>query len=217
MATQEVRSQVSEVSIANQALSWLAMQPITSLDDNDKTSQWMRINYPFLRDAVLEERNWTFATDRAQSTVADKDAWGTMFIHPIPISWQSVYRCYRRIGDGSANISGSGDRNNNITSDGWRVEGGNVLSYDDTVYMWGMKRLTDTGSFSSLFVQALAARIAADACVPFTENRELQRDLWDLYNGKLREAAARDGQQGGNDVIQSNTLIDARAGSGYGV
>jgi hypothetical protein len=215
MATQDVRSMVSEVSICNQALSWLAMDPITSLDDNDRTSQWMRINYPFLRDAVLEERNWTFATDRATSTVADLDAWGTMYVHPIPISWQSVYRCYSRIGQGGS--FGPTSPNANITSEGWRREGGDILSYDSTVYMWGMKRLTDTGAFSSLFVQALAARIAADACVPFTENRELQRDLWNLYGVKLAEAATRDGQQGSNEVIVSDSLTRVRLYGGSGV
>ena len=203
---------VSSTSICNQALSWLAVDPIISLEDDSNTAQWCRLNYPFLRDAVLEERMWTFATDRAVSTVADKDAWGDMYVHPLPISWQSVYRCYRTV-----NKAGSLGHAANITSEGWVVEGGNVLSYDSTIYLWGVMRITDTGAFSSLFVQALAARIAADACMPFTENQKLQRDMWELFNGKLREAAARDGQQGSNDVIQSNTLIDARAGSGYGV
>jgi hypothetical protein len=212
MATQEVRSMVSSTSICNQAMSWLAVDPIISLEDDSNTAQWCRLNYPFLRDAVLEERMWTFATDRAVSTVADKDAWGDMYVHPLPISWQAVYRCYRTV-----NKAGSLGHAANITSEGWVVEGGNVLSYDSTIYLWGTIRITDTGAFSSLFVQALAARIAADACMPFTENQKLQRDMWDLFNGKLREAAARDGQQGSNDVIQSNTLIDARAGSGYGV
>jgi hypothetical protein len=212
MATQEVRSMVSSTSICNQAMSWLAVDPIISLEDDSNTAQWCRLNYPFLRDAVLEERMWTFATDRAVSTVADKDAWGDMYVHPLPISWQAVYHCYRTV-----NKAGSLGHAANITSEGWVVEGGNVLSYDSTIYLWGTIRITDTGAFSSLFVQALAARIAADACMPFTENQKLQRDMWDLFNGKLREAAARDGQQGSNDVIQSNTLIDARAGSGYGV
>jgi hypothetical protein len=216
MATQDVRSMVSEVSIANQALSWLAIDPITSLDDNDRTSQWMRINYPFIRDAVLEERNWTFATARAVSTVADKDDWGDMFVHPIPISWQSVYRCYRNISRGPL-TGGLSSQSANQTSDGWRVEGGNVLAYDETVYLWGLLRLTDTGAFSSLFVQALAARLAAEACIPFTENRSLQSDLWNLYSLKLAEAATRDGQQGGNELIISDSLTKVRLYGGSGV
>ena len=73
MATQENRSMVSETSIANQALLWLGGTVITSLDEDSREAIWMKNNYPFIRDAVLEERMWTFATDRAISTVADLD------------------------------------------------------------------------------------------------------------------------------------------------
>jgi hypothetical protein len=204
MATQEVRSMVSETSICNQALSWLSVDPIISLEDDSNTAQWCRLNYPFLRDAVLEERMWTFSTDRAMSTVADMDAWGESYIHPLPISWSGVFRVFKNI-----NIT-----NHEMSASDWRLEGGNVLTRYPTIYMWGQKRVTDTGAFSSLFVQALAARIAADACVPFTENRELQVDLWGLYQDKLREAAARDGQQGGNDLITQRVLTGVRFTSG---
>jgi hypothetical protein len=204
MATQEVRSMVSETSICNQAMSWLSVDPIISLEDDSNTAQWCRLNYPFLRDAVLEERMWTFSTDRAMSTVADMDAWGESYIHPLPISWSGVFRVFKNI-----NIT-----NHEMSASDWRLEGGNVLTRYPTIYMWGQKRVTDTGAFSSLFVQALAARIAADACVPFTENRELQVDLWGLYQDKLREAAARDGQQGGNDLITQRRLTDIRWTSG---
>ena len=35
--------------------------------------------------------------------------------------------------------------------------------------------------------------------------------MWNLYDDKLSEAATRDGQQGSNEIIQSNRLIDVRA------
>jgi hypothetical protein len=80
--------------------------------------------------------------------------------------------------------------------------------------LWGLKQVTDTAKFSPLFVQALAARIAADAAIPMTENRQLQVDMWGLYGDKLREAAARDGQQGTNDVITQQRLTSVRYFSG---
>lgn len=199
MATQENRSMVSESSICNQALSWLASVQITSLDQDSKEARWMKANYPFIRDAVLEERMWTFATDRKESTVADMDAWGEMYVHPIPTEWISVFRVYRRVSSGSKR-----------RDEFWRLEGGNVLSKNTTVYMWGGKRITDTGAYSPLFVQALAARLAADAAIPLTENRALQADMWNLFDTKMKAAAARDGQQGANDHTTSDRLIEAR-------
>jgi hypothetical protein len=197
---------VSEVSICNQAMSWLGQPEMTTLDDKTTHAQWCRNNYPFLRDAVLEERMWTFATVRATSTVADRDEWDTMFKHPIPVGWISVFKVYRDVSQAGEPIP---DRE-------WRMEEGNVLSRCPTVYLWGIERVTDTGKFSPLFVQALAARLAADAAIPVTNNREMQSDMWSLYVSKLAEAAARDGQQGSIEKTRSDTLIRARGGFGYG-
>jgi hypothetical protein len=155
----------------------------------------MRNNYPFIRDAVLEERMWTFATARASSISQTKDEWDSMYVHPSPPDWISVFRVYR---------------NHNHRDYSWRMEGGNILSKYTSVLLWGLERVTDTGKFSPLFVQALAARIAADAAIPLTENRSLQSDMWNLYDAKLSAAAAKDGMQGSNDRTTSDRLINVR-------
>ncbi len=183
---------VSEVSIANQALSFLGIDPINSFNDASQSAEWMRNNYPFLRDAVLEERMWTFATARGVSSSRDRDAWDECYVHAKPLGWLSVYR-----------IKECKD---------WRVEDNNILCDEPTIKLWGLKRVTDTGKFSSLFVQALAARLAADACIPLTENAQLQTVMWQLYQAKLADAATRDGQQGSNDYTVSDTLVASRWG-----
>jgi hypothetical protein len=208
MATQQTKPMTSEVSIANQALSWLGQEPITSLDEDSRKANWFNTNYPFIRDALTEERMWTFATARFTDTTADMDNFESQFSHLMPTGWLSVYRVYR-------NVS-SKYPEQWIQSDGWRREGDQILTDEATVYMWGMVRLSDTARMSSLFVQALAARLAADSCIYFTENRQLQADLWALYADKLSQASVRDGQQGANEQIQSNTLVNARWSSGGG-
>jgi hypothetical protein len=198
-------SMVSEVSICNQALLWLGQNIITSFDDESTTAQWCRNNYPFLRDAVLEARTWTFAISRFASTTANTPAWGPGFSHTLPGNWLMVTRVFR---DATHT-----DPNKWRVSEGWRLEAGKVIADQGTVYMQGLTRISDTSSFSSLFVQALAARIAADAAIPLTENRQLQVDMWGLYNDKLTEAAARDGQQGTSDVVTQRGLTSARYSS----
>jgi len=192
------KAMISEVSICNQALTWLGQDPITSFDDNLDTAQWCRNNYRFLRDAVLESRMWTFATARYVSTSADKPVWGGGFVHTLPPSWISVFRCYQ-----------PGSMGTPLPLN-WRLEGGQVIAEYETIWMWGVVGVEDTQKFTPLFAQALAARIAADGAIPFTENRNLQSDMWKLYDAKLAEAAARDGQQGTNDKLRSDTLINAR-------
>jgi len=202
MATQQTRSMVSEVSICNQALSWLAQKPIISLDQASTQAEWMRNNYPFIRDALLESRKWTFAKVRATSTTADLDDWGIEFKHPAPMGWLKI-----------CSVFDSPYQDQNQVP--WRLEGNYIITGVGTIYLTGILRGTDTGSFSPCFVQALAARLAADACIPMTENRQLQSDLWTLSVEKLREAAAVDGMQGTNDKIRSSSLTDVRSGGRY--
>lgn len=204
MATQENIPMISETSICNQALSWLGEDPINSLDDQSTTAEWMRNNYPFLRDAVLEERMWRFALVRDMSETVEKDGWGQMYKHSIPHNWIQVFRVYKDVSGRSPNYWPK--------SDGWQKEGEFVLAKDPIVYMWGIQRITDTNKFSMLFTQALAARIAADAAIPLTENRALQGDMWRLYADKLSEATARDGMQGTVEKTKSDSLVVARGG-----
>ena len=192
---------VSETSICNQALTWLGQGPVLTLDEPAKTAQWMKANYRFIRDAVVEERMWTFSLARGVSTTQNKDGWGQNFAHLTTTDWLSIYRVYKDPQD-AAQIE-------------WKMEDGHLICDYETVYIWGQKRVTDTGKFSSLFVQALAGRLAADACVPLTENRLLQKDLWALYGQKIAIASTRDGQQGSNETIQSSSMVDARAYGRY--
>lgn len=203
MATQFNKSMVSEVSIANQALGFLGANPITSFSDNSTSAELMRDNYPFIRDAVLTEVAWTFATDRTISTTADRDEWDQHYKHALPLDWMQVLRTYRNV---------SSDRK--LISNGWVREGNFILTKDATVYMWGIKRVTDTALFSPAFVQCLATRLAMDLCMTITENVSRHGTLMQEYGAKVREAAISDGVQGFNEVIESNSLIDVRAGGG---
>lgn len=202
MATQVTNSMVSEVSICNQALAWLGQKSITSLDQLSVNAEWMANNYPFIRDALVESRAWTFATVRSYSTTANRDPWDTKYSHVAPVGWLRILGVW----------TGPQYYNSSTPSEEWSLESGYLLTDSATVYMMGIARVTDTGKFSSLFVQALAARIAADACIPFTTNRQLQADLWTLSIEKLAEAAAVDGMQGRAQKTTSHTLVNARYG-----
>ena len=198
MATQSVRSMISETSICNQALSWLGAREITSLEDPSTEAEYCRNNYPFLRDAVLEAAWWSFARDRATSTVADLTSWGSLYKHAIPLDWIQVLRVYTDEG---------------YTQSAWTREGRYILAPETTVYMLGKKRITDTGQMSTLFVQAVAARLAADLAIPLTENRQLQSDMWTLYNDKIAEAKAQDGQQARAEKMKPTQLTRGRGHS----
>ncbi len=184
----------SEVSICNQALSWLGGAHITSLDDESTEAVLCKATYASVRDAVLEARDWTFAVGRydlPKAATGPTNGYANAF--PIP---SDVLRILEVL--------------DNLD---WQIEGQDVVTNEDAVSIKAVVRVTDPNRFSALFVQALAARLAADLAIALTQSRELQQQHYQLYLAKLDEAAANDGMQGKSRKITSSWLQRSRLGS----
>jgi len=72
-------------------------------------------------------------------------------------------------------------------------------------------RVSDVAQFDTLFVEALAARIAADIAVQLSESVGRAQGLWAVYQSKLAEARRRDAQEGQADALPRGGWLDARA------
>jgi hypothetical protein len=216
----------SQVSICNQALGWLGANLIISLNDDNKEAQLCKTNYPDIRDAVLEEREWTFCVRRISlSPLVLEPVYGytNQFLLP-PDVIRILNVPDTRFGDTDDNLIGTGlggahegpDQQPQLGT--FRVEslqeptatGKVVLANVDSLFMRVIWRVTNIGLYSPMFIQALAARIAADLAIPLTQNRTLQRDMWTLYKDKLTRASAMDGIQGKMELKRSNAIIRVR-------
>lgn len=216
----------SQVSICNQALGWLGANLIISLNDDNKEAQLCKTNYPDIRNAVLEEREWTFCVRRISlSPLVLEPVYGYTNQFLIP---PQVIRILNvpdtRFGDTDDNLIGTGlgsakegpDQQPQLST--FRVEsleqptatGKVLLANVDSVFLRVIWRVTNIGLYTPMFIQCLAARIAADLAIPLTQNRALQKDMWMLYQNKLDKASAMDGIQGKMEVKRSNAIIRVR-------
>ncbi len=186
---------MSEVSICNQALSLLGAALITSLDDDVQEAKLCKLHYGPARDAVLMERAWTFATTWRTLPKADNPP-ESMFANAYPIPSDVLLVWFVGI-----------DWNHPET---WRVENGYITTDGNSCKAQVILRVEDTSLFSSLFVQALAARLAMELVVPITNSRELLADMSALYRAKLQIAGAKDGQQGTSRRLRSQWLNAVR-------
>jgi hypothetical protein len=183
----------SDVGICNTALAWVGGSLIMSLGDDTNEARLCDAVYAGVRDAVLEAHDWTFAITRRNlpmSAASPDNGYANAFAIPSDIL---------RITD---------------VNDGqdWRVEGDSIVTNEGSCKIRAVARITDPNRFSSLFVQALAARLAADLAIPLAQSRLLQQDNFTIYENKLAQAVANDGMQGKSRKITSSWLRGSRTG-----
>jgi len=191
---------VSEVTICNLALSWLAGNLIISIDDDINEAKLCKANYELSRDAVLEAIAWTFATKRyALTPEANTPAWGYAFQFTLPADIITILE----VTDVSSTPNGA----NNLD---WRREGHMILCDASNIYVKAIFKQTDPVRFPPNFVQALASRLASEIAIPLTESASLMKEMEGKYKDRLLIAAGTDGIQGKSDVIQSRKLTGVR-------
>lgn len=180
---------MTEIAISNQALSLLAVGPIVSFDDGTTQSNLCAQLYAGLRDQVLEERAWTFATGRAtllpDATEPDFQ-YGQKFL--VPTEWIRVL-------DVNKIVAQPGQEGTRAPFP-WNKEGRYILASADKIYVNYVERVVDTSLFSPAFSDCLAHRMAADMAIALTENRTLMNDMQSLYTRKLISSSLKDGAQG---------------------
>lgn len=186
----------SETSICNQALGWIGADRILSIDDGTPNANLCKDNYVSIRDAVLEEGRWTFATKRFTLTPlldAPEYGYGKAFLISSTVLNIIEARDDSFRANGASNLD-------------WRREEDKILADADVIYMKCIVRVTDTTKFSALFTQAFATRMAAELSPTFTASNTKTRQLWTLYSDKIAIALALDGSQGRSDRLRARYL-----------
>lgn len=184
------------IDIVNLAISDCGCALITTFDDLTPEARVAKAKYSFVKDAVLESREWSFAKQRI---LLNKDpavpAFGYAFQFILPSTILRVIRIYDATGAAY-----------NSPLVGWVREGYRILTNTDApIYAEVLVRV-DEGSFSPGMVLALAARLVSVMAIPLTENRQLAKDNLDFYGELMKDAGAMDGSQGTTQVIRPPAL-----------
>ena len=195
---------VSETSIANQALTAVGASIVTNISDDNTEANIVKVHYDASRDAVLEAREWTFAIKRASlAQLAEGPEWGFAFAYQLPAD------TIRVIVARQANPERVNFRDLANPMD-WAREGNTIVCDSNNVRIRYIARITDPVRFSSGFVYALAARLAYEISVGITQSSKMQENMWQLYETKLAQAAATEGMQGRSQVVRSSKLTGIR-------
>ena len=168
----------SPLDICNSALIKLGARTITSLSQDIKEARLCNVRYPFVRDEVLENGNWNFATKRAElAQDVTAPVWGFEYSYQIPAD------CLGVIDVEHPEIP-------------WRVEGDKIVTNSSTLSIQYIRREDNVSLFTPMFIEALALRLAWDLAYPILQSGT-QVDFWrSAYENFVKQARSKDAQTG---------------------
>jgi len=186
---------LSALALSSRALLKIGAQPVASLEEGTAEAEVAANLYPGIRDALLSAHPWSFAT--AQSALARLSAVPRAdFAH----AYQLPAGFLRALSAGSAG----------------RARGIVYRLFEDRLFTDAAEvALTyvfrpEESAFPPYFASALVARLAAEFCIPLTENSSRAEMLFRLAEAELRLARQADSQQASARVLEAFPLVDVR-------
>ncbi len=183
----------SVVDICNRALDKLGHGAITSLTDDTKASNLCSRTWDIVRDQVLRDHPWNFAVKRATlAPSATAPDWGFSYQHPFPSTFLRLIEV------------------RDLSTGEYQVEGRFILADSDTLYIRYIAQITDSREYDSLFVDAVATRMALEMCEALTQSNTKKDLLSKEYEDSLLRAKRADGQENPPTLIEEDDWISAR-------
>jgi hypothetical protein len=186
---------LSALALCSRALLKIGAQPIASFDEGTAEAEVAASLYPAARDALLSLHPWSFAT--AQATLPRLAA---RPVADFARAFQLPAGFLRAL---SAGAPGSG-------------RGLSYRLFEDRLHC-NSEQVTlsyifrpEEGALPPFFASALAARLAAELCIPLTENTARAQMLFAQAEAELRAARLTDSQQSTPQAFDDFTLIEAR-------
>ncbi len=171
------------VDIVNRALSKLGEAHISSLEGEQKSAQLAASMYDNLLGAEISAHAWHFAKARLMLTaLAEKPAFGWNFQYQLPED------CLRVLEAGpwplAANLDFVGSDTSSFTLEGDKI----LANHGPALNLIYLRRALDPAFYPPVFVEALAARLAAEMCESLTGSTAKRESAFREYRGALGEA-----------------------------
>jgi len=186
---------LNSIELCSSALVKLGAEPISSFEDGSAEARVAALLYPLARDALLSTHPWSFGTRQTELARLTTGPTATFtYAYQLPNDFLKAL---------SAGNGGQGRGlvfqivNRQLHTDAAAA----VLTY---VFR------PSEGDFPAYFNAALAARLAAEFCLPLTENSSRAERLARLAEAELKVAKLVDSQQDTPPRVEDFSLIEAR-------
>jgi hypothetical protein len=186
----------SSIELCSSALVKLGANPISSFTEGTAEARVATHLYEIVRDALLAVHPWSFATTKAELTALPTPP-VTDFDHAFALPSDFI----------KALSAGDESWGRGLV---YQIVAGELHTHANEVVLVYIRR-PDEAIFPSYFVAALVNRLAAEFCLPLTENASRAELLHQLATNELRLAKLADSQQDSPSAVEDFTLIEARS------
>jgi hypothetical protein len=190
----------SIVDICNGALNQLGASTIITLTEDSKNARLCNARFTQVRDSVFRSHPWNCLQKRVELAAdTDTPAWGFTSQFTIPADCLRVLSIL------------------DFDSD-HKIEGRKILTDNSSMKILYVSRVTDPNEYDELLRETLSAALAADIAYAVTSSNPVAKNMYDLFQQKLKEARFVDSTEGQNmnpekgmaDVIGADTFINSR-------
>ncbi len=186
---------LNDIALCSRALIRLGAQPITSFDDGSAEAEICGALYAQSRDALLSSYGWNFATGQVELSALNEEAIGEYSnVFALPNDFLRAL------------TAGSGAKSSGLD---YRIMRGKLYTNATQVVLTYIFR-PDEAEFPPFFDSVLISRLAAELCIPLTENTSRFETLTRLAETEFSRARQLDAQQDRAQKLTSFPLTDVR-------
>lgn len=186
---------LNSIGLCSRALIKIGAKPITSFMDGSAESEIAALLYGPARDAVLSAYGWSFATAQIQLTrLSEAPVADFRYAYQLPNNFLRAL---------SAGNSGRGRGLR------FRIYRDTLQTDAEEVILTYIYRAEEE-SCPSYFDTVVIARLAAEFCIPLTENTSRADVVIKMADQEMAKARQLDAQQDTPNKLENFSLIDAR-------
>ncbi len=186
---------LSAIALCARALIKLGANPITSFSDGSVEAGIAGALFPSIRDALLSQYGWGFATTSATlARLAEGPQTDYAYAYQLPTGFLRALS------------AGSGTQSRGLN---YRIAKGKLETNAEDVTLTYLFAPAEE-DFPPYFDAAIIAKLSAEFCIPITENTQRAEALYKLAEAEFAKARQVDAQQDTPNRINDFSLINAR-------
>lgn len=186
---------LNDIGLCTRALVRLGAAPITSFDDETAESEIANVLYAPIRDAMLSDYPWTFATGQlALTKLNDAPVADYLNAFQLPLDFLRAIS------------AGNGTKGRGLN---YRISRGQLHTNAEAVTLTYIFQ-PEEEEFPPFFDIALIARLTAEFCIPVTESTSRSDVFYKIAKEEFARARQIDAQQDSPNHLENFNLIDVR-------